>query len=250
MPRCLIRAAARASRQAASGSRAVVGHDPLDGDAVGGEERRGRGARNAGGGLALLVGVDLGVGQAGVVVDGGVHVVVAASRRGPLRPGGRLAAAVAAVDPPAAAVGEPAELLDVDVDQFAGAVAFVAADRLPVGRSSQASRCRPWRVRTACTVEAGRPTSGPSRAGPSLRWRSARPGLLDLGRVLAGQPVGGAGPVEQPGVASGAPAGQPLVAGRAGTPSSSTTCATGAPGQDTLMSSRVRARSGGHYGGP
>ncbi|GGV58374.1 hypothetical protein GCM10010245_91500 [Streptomyces spectabilis] len=33
----------------------------------------------------------------------------------------------------AAAVGDPAEFLDVDVDEFAGPLAFVAADDLPGG---------------------------------------------------------------------------------------------------------------------
>ena len=37
--------------------------------------------------------------------------------------------AVAAMDPPAAAIAQPADPFDVDVDQFAGPVAFVAADR-------------------------------------------------------------------------------------------------------------------------
>jgi len=40
---------------------------------------------------------------------------------------------------------------------------------MPVGRSSQARRCRPWRDSTEWTVEAGIPNTGPSRRGPSLR---------------------------------------------------------------------------------
>jgi len=102
----------------------VVGHDPFDGrDAEGGEGLRGA-AEEPGAGVGLLVGVDLGVGQPGVVVDGAVHVVVADSGGGAA---GAASVAVAAVDAPAAAVAEPAEFLDVDVDQFTGAVAFVAA---------------------------------------------------------------------------------------------------------------------------
>ena len=121
----------------------VVGHDPFDArDAVGGEVRGGAertrrrcrpsrrgGSRRRRGGCGRR----------------------RRSGRSRSRPGGRRSAhgggsglvAVAAVDPPAAAVAEPAELLDVDVDQLAGPVAFVAADQLPVGRSSQASRCMP-----------------------------------------------------------------------------------------------------------
>ncbi|GAA3239633.1 hypothetical protein GCM10020256_60910 [Streptomyces thermocoprophilus] len=72
------------------------------------------------GGLLLLVGEDLAVSQAGVVVDGGVHIAVAGT-------GTRLAACLAAQDLVAAAVGDVAELLDVDMHQLAGPVAFVAA---------------------------------------------------------------------------------------------------------------------------
>jgi hypothetical protein len=70
-------------------SRAVVGQQLLDGHAIAGEERDGapekddRGAR-------LLVGEDLGVGQAGGVVDGDVHVL----------PADRLAALALAVSAP------------------------------------------------------------------------------------------------------------------------------------------------------
>jgi hypothetical protein len=82
--------------------------------------------------------VDFGVGDAGVVVDDGVHVcgadggfVVAAAPAG--ASGGGLAVAVpglAAEVAPAAAVGHVAEFLDVDVQQVAGVFVFVAADRL------------------------------------------------------------------------------------------------------------------------
>jgi hypothetical protein len=50
---------------------AVVGQDPLDGDATGGEPGLGSG-EEPDRGLAGLVRVDLGVGQPGVVIDGGV----------------------------------------------------------------------------------------------------------------------------------------------------------------------------------
>lgn len=68
-------------------------------------------------GRDLLVRVDLAVGEAGVVVDCGVDVVEAHAADRPAR--------VAAQDFVTAAVGDAAELLDVDVDQFAGPVAFV-----------------------------------------------------------------------------------------------------------------------------
>jgi hypothetical protein len=92
--------------------------------------RRRKPAQEAGAGVGFLVGVDFGVGEAGVVVDGAVDVVVA-------DPGGCAGAAVfgavSAQHAPAAAVAEPAEFLDVDVDQLAWAGAFVAAYRLPGG---------------------------------------------------------------------------------------------------------------------
>jgi len=72
-----------------------------------------------GAGGALLVGQDLGVAEPGVVVDRGVHVVVAQASH----PSGSFGASV---DPPAAAVGDLAELLDVDVHQISGRLAFVA----------------------------------------------------------------------------------------------------------------------------
>lgn len=61
-----------------------------------------------------------------MVVDGGVDVVEAQT-------GTAGAAGLAAQDLVSAAVGDPAELLDVDVDEFAGPVAFVAADDLAGG---------------------------------------------------------------------------------------------------------------------
>jgi hypothetical protein len=57
----------------------VVGQYPLDGDPAGTEPGVGT-DEESGGGLAGLVGVDFGVGQPGVVVDGGVDVAVADQR--------------------------------------------------------------------------------------------------------------------------------------------------------------------------
>lgn len=77
--------------------------------------------------------------------------------------------AVTAQHPPAAAVAEPAKLLHIEVQQFPGRSRSYRRISCPVGRSSQASRCIPCRVSTACTVEGAIPSSGPIRAGPSLR---------------------------------------------------------------------------------
>src|SRR5204863_9983955 len=80
----------------------VVGHDSLDDDAVRSEPAGGSTPEPGCGGAALVV-EDLEVGQAAVVVDGGVDVGVADAP-----PSNRLAAPVY---PPAAAVGDPPELL-------------------------------------------------------------------------------------------------------------------------------------------
>jgi hypothetical protein len=115
---------------------AVVGEYPLHGDAVAGEEGAGASPEDQGGGGGLVV-EGLGVGQPGVSVHGGVHVAVA-----DVGPAVHLArsAGVAvrvpihfalrpAVGAPAAAVGDVAQLLDVDVHQLAGPGRLDAAHR-------------------------------------------------------------------------------------------------------------------------
>ena len=88
---------------------AVVGHHALDGDAEAGEP--GEGALEEGHGAVLaLVGQDLGVGQPGGIVDADMQELPAAAA---------LLAGPVAGDAVADAV-DPAELLDVDVDQLAG----------------------------------------------------------------------------------------------------------------------------------
>ena len=104
---------------------AVVGQHPLDGDPGGLEEGLGAGPEG-GGGLLALVGQDLAVGQAGVVVDGVVQVAVAGPGAGP-------AAGLASQGLVAAAVGDVSQLLDVDVHQVAGGGVLVAADRAAGG---------------------------------------------------------------------------------------------------------------------
>ena len=117
---------------------AVVGQDPLDGDPVGVESlnsphQHGRGCH---GGFVV---VDLGVGNAGVVVDHGVDVGLAHQRVVVLvlrlvRGGGAVLLALSAADvAPASAVGDVAELLHVDVEHRAGMVVLIATDRLPGG---------------------------------------------------------------------------------------------------------------------
>jgi hypothetical protein len=90
----------------------VVGEDVFDAcDAVCVEEG-GHAGEKACQVRGLLVRVDLAVGEAGVIVDGGVDVVEA---HGADRPTG-----VTAADLVAAVVGDAAELPHIDVNQFAG----------------------------------------------------------------------------------------------------------------------------------
>jgi len=98
----------------------VVGHHPLDARAVVGEEGR-RVAQEAHRGRRSLIGVDADEGQAGRIVDGNVEVVVAHATVAAA--GARPQHAVTA------AVGHPAQLLDVDVDQLVGPLTDVAQRR-------------------------------------------------------------------------------------------------------------------------
>jgi hypothetical protein len=100
----------------------VVGDDPFDtGNAVAGEVFGGSQDESGAGG-AFLVREDLAVRQAAVVIDHGVHVVVADP--GSLLGSGR--AHRAAVSLPAAANGDASDLLHIDVHQLPGPVAFIA----------------------------------------------------------------------------------------------------------------------------
>jgi len=102
---------------AATVRQGVVGHDAFDCRDAQRGEMRGGAPQKVGAGAGFLVGVDFGVGQPGAVVDRGVHVFVAGPGAGA---GSAAFEAVTAVHPPAAVVAEPADLLDVDVDQLAG----------------------------------------------------------------------------------------------------------------------------------
>ncbi|MBE1494225.1 hypothetical protein H4696_001325 [Amycolatopsis lexingtonensis] len=114
--------------------RPVVRQHAFDGDAQVGEPGHGP-AQHRGGGGGGFVGVDFGVGDAGVVVDNGVDergagagLVVGAA--GQPRGGSLVDLALSPADvAPAAAVGDVAELGDIDMDQRSGMVVFVAAQR-------------------------------------------------------------------------------------------------------------------------
>ena len=102
---------------------AVVGDHSLARDASSGEPGSGsRPERTRG--VSGLVKVDLGVDEPGSVIEGRVDVAVADTGVTAGRAG------AATVDSPAAAVGDPTNLFDVDVDQLAGPVALIPNDRL------------------------------------------------------------------------------------------------------------------------
>ena len=140
----------------------VVGQDALDAvDARRSEEGRGT-AEEGGAGGGLLVRLDLAVGQAGVVVDGGVDEVEAhAAAGGP--------AGLPAQDLVATAVGDPAQLLDVHVDQFAGPVALVAADQLTGGPVQEGQPVQVVADQDAVHGGGAQAQNRAEAAGPSLR---------------------------------------------------------------------------------
>jgi hypothetical protein len=97
----------------------VIGHQAFDpGDAVGAEITDGPGQKVCTG-RTFLVGQDLGVRQPGMVIDQGMNVVVSDLGQG------RPSDALATVDTPAATVGDPADLLDIHMDQLARTAAFI-----------------------------------------------------------------------------------------------------------------------------
>jgi hypothetical protein len=124
--------------------------------------------------------VDLGIGQPGVIIDRGVdepmtleRVAVAACP-----PAGTVGLAVAgtggAAQEPVATPGrDVAQLLDIDLDQLAGMVVLVAADRLAAGPVKMGQATDAAADQTACTVEGASPTWGAIWAGPS-RWVQRR----------------------------------------------------------------------------
>ncbi|GLX48784.1 hypothetical protein Shyhy01_17340 [Streptomyces hygroscopicus subsp. hygroscopicus] len=103
-----------------------------------------------------------------------------------------------------AAVGDVAELLDVDVDQFAGPAAFVAADRL-AGRPVQ----RAQYGQVVSDEDAVGGGGGDAAPGGQPQWADAaltpqvqHPGL-DGSRGSSGLAVRAAGAVAHPGLATG-----------------------------------------------
>ena len=88
----------------------------------------------------------------------------------------------------AAAVGDPAELLVVLVDEGARVAGLVAADRQAGRRSMSGRRGSPAPAQDGGTVEAGWPSSGPRRSGPQRQASRAAMIRCDLvGRRRRGE---------------------------------------------------------------
>src|SRR6266849_7855764 len=112
----------RVDRGAVGG--AVVGHQPLDPDPEGGEVGN-RAAQKADRGQGLLIVEDFNVDEPGRVVDADVDVFPAEVIRPPM-----VAAAGDAAGDAVARPSDPAELLDIDVDELASTLFLVAVRRL------------------------------------------------------------------------------------------------------------------------
>lgn len=111
------RSAGASWRRGSICSPAVVRHDPLDGDPLGGEPSGGP-DKEHGAGVAALVRQHLDIGNAAVIVDGHMHIVIsdALGALAPVKPGDAMPCLV-----------EASELLNVQVQQIARSVSFVTA---------------------------------------------------------------------------------------------------------------------------
>jgi hypothetical protein len=150
-----------------------------------------------------------------VVVDGGVDVVEAhAVAGGP--------AGLAAQDLVTAAVGDPAEFLDVPVDQLAGAVAFVAADDLSGGPVQEGQAVQAVADQDAVHGRGGQAQdrTDAGRAELAVLTQTAHAGLDRPCRAVRCRAVRcrarTAGPIVQSRLAFGPPAAHPHVRGDAG----------------------------------
>lgn len=170
-----------------------------DGDAAGGEpgDRPGQEPDRDGRGL---VGEDFDVGEPAGVVDTDMHGVPASTPVAGPGPGSHH---------PVARASEPAELLDVDVDQFARVTAAVTVGRLgrlqtrqPVQAQTTQHRTHRGRGHAELGGDAG--AGEPAAAEPF-------DGGLDLGRGATGHRSGRGRPIRE--WLTGVEAGQPPVAG-------------------------------------
>src|SRR5690606_24728250 len=152
--------------QLASEGGTIIRHDALDGDAMGFEPSEGV-AEEADGAVLGLVGHQRGVGEARGIIDGDVEELPAGAAPA------ALAGAIAG-DAMADAV-DAAELLGIEVDQFAGPLPLVAADlarRVEGGEPAEAEPAQDY------------PHGGdgpPELAGDRRAGETLTPQRLDLG---------------------------------------------------------------------
>jgi hypothetical protein len=144
----------------------VVGKDTFDpGDPVLGEESC-RAFEHTCSGGAFLVGLYLGVGEAGVVVDDGVDVVESDATVACAV----VAVALGGVGAPAATVGDAAQFLHVNVHQLARPIAFI-----PIRGGARGANDRGSAEAYPSVLPRVRPAHGPG-AGADRLPRSVRAG--------------------------------------------------------------------------
>ena len=168
----------------------AVGHQPPGGDAVLGEPGQ-RALDERGDGVGAFVGEQLAVGQAAVVVDDGVEVVVAERVATCLRTVLRRSPVTAWPGAPKARVA-----LDVHMQQIAGARPLVATERrrwAPCGARQAVAARIAWTVECATPVCAGDQPRTPTRAH-ALR-ADAR---LELGIGAPRRAMRAAGAIQRP----------------------------------------------------
>src|SRR5450755_201350 len=164
---------------------AVVGEQPLDGDAVAGIERDGT-PEKPNHGAPFLIRENFGVGQTSAVIDRDVHVLPPSdlARYAQSVGSARATAAVGhAGDPRAGATLDPSQLLDVDMDQLTRSLALVAHRGLQADTPELA---HPDPRKDPETVESAMPStsaiSGPvNRNRRSAAIASTRCGLVRCG---------------------------------------------------------------------
>jgi hypothetical protein len=205
----------------------VVGHDPLDAYAQRGEPGGGA-IEEAGAAGAARVGQQLGVGKPRGIVDRDMEVLPA----DPARP-----VAPIAGDPVAETV-DPAELLAVEVEEFAGGGALIANHwrrRLQGAEPAEAEAAQHAADGRAWPAEgAGDPRPAPALAAQALD------GGDDAGRQLAGRAGGRRAAVMQGGLAAVAIAREPSVGGALRDPAAAAASATRQPASRTRWTMRSR----------
>jgi hypothetical protein len=132
-------------------------------------------------------------------------------------PGLGVLGVLAAQGAPAAAGADPADLLDVDVQQLPGPVALVPPDGSSAGTVHPGQPVQTVAAQHGVDGAGGEPDQGGDAGRPELAVDpQPQHGFLDLRRGSAGQGVRGAAAVVQPARDFGVPAGEPLVAGGGG----------------------------------